>query len=744
MNKKLLTIVVILVLLLSSIIIVTTLNIIKEGEEYEYYEVVVGFKEVPAHLMSSLIDKYEGIILEKNEKINAVLVKIKKGKEQTFIDKIIEEPQVEYAELNDYVHAFYVPDDPKWDEQWGPERIKCPDSWEIETGKKSIKIAIVDTGIDYTHEDLTNYVSGGYDFVNDDSDPMDDNNHGTHCGGIAAATIDNQKGIAGVAQVSIMAEKVLDGWGSGSFSDVADGIVHAVDAGVDIISMSLGSSTPSSAIEAACDYAWNNGVILVGASGNDYSSSVSYPAAYDSVIAVGALDRTNERTSWSNYGEDLELMAPGDIIISTIPNDDYEFYSGTSMACPHVAGVAALALSRHPDYTNQQIRDLLVNTADDLGPPGWDEEHGYGRVDSTFNDEVLITRPALNIDIHKLTRIDPIDPGGDKPEWYYKITVECNNTSESEYNYNGYNEKILFWWRFVWNSEYTWEVDKIHILNVSEPIVTVKIKLMEHDLIFDDIADISSNATRKIAQFKYDLKNNILIEDESDRIEKDGNWYVTNGEFDGSTSVDEDDAKLWFNISDNYDPLRIELKDRYFGRKNEEISITGSAFNGLPPYNYSWDMDNDGIYDDRYGKTVSWSWGTPGTYIVRLKVVDDFNQSEVKETTVYIDESSPIVEITKPKENSLYILNRKIMLLPLFRAWILGSINIEVDATDNIGVDKVELYIDNELKTTLMEEPYNWTWDEKTPLKFGHKIKIIAYDNARNSATDEITVWKFF
>lgn len=116
MKKKLLVIVVIAVLLFS-VIIITELIIIKEREkEYDYYEVLVGFKEVPASLMSSLIDKYEGIILEKNEKINTVLVKIKKGKEQTFIDKIIEEPQVEYAELNDYVHAFYVPDDPKWGE----------------------------------------------------------------------------------------------------------------------------------------------------------------------------------------------------------------------------------------------------------------------------------------------------------------------------------------------------------------------------------------------------------------------------------------------------------------------------------------------------------------------------------------------------------------------------------------------------------------------------------------------------
>jgi len=712
--------------------------------EYEYREVIVGFKELPT-LLSSLIEKYDGIILEKNEKINAVLVKIKKGMEQTFLDKIVKESQVEYAELNGDVHAFYVPDDPKWGEQWGPERIRCPVSWDVETGQKSVKIAIVDTGVDYTHEDLAgNYVSGGYDWVNSDNDPMDDNSHGSHCAGIAAAVMDNNKGIAGVAQVSIMAEKVLDSGGSGSFSDVADGIVHAADSGANVISMSLGSSSPSSTIENACEYAWDKGVILVGASGNDYDNHVSYPAAYDSVIAVGALDQSDKRTSWSNYGEDLELMAPGDTIISTVLDDDYEFYSGTSMACPHVAGVAALALSRHPDYTNQQVRDLLVDTADDLGSVGWDEEYGYGRVDATFDDEVPSAGPVLKVDIHKLTRIDPMDPGDDEPEWYYMVTAESDSTNESEYNYNGQNEKILFWWRFVWNSEYTWEVDKTHVLNVSGPIVTLKIKLMEHDLMPpDDIADISSDATRRIAQFKYDLKNDTLIEDESDRVELDGSWYVTNGELDGSTNVDENDAKLWFNLSDNYDALVVELDDQYFGKKNEKITITGSASGGLPPYNYSWDMDNDGLYDDGYGKTIKWSWGTSGAYIVRLKVVDSFNQSEIKETTVYIDDSPPIVEITKPKGNSLYIFNRWIFPLP-FRTQIIGSIDIEVNAADDAGISKVELYIDNGLKTTLTETPYNWTWDVKTLLRFRHKIKAVAYDNAGNSATNTIIVWKLF
>ena len=149
-----------------------------------------------------------------------------------------------------------MPNDTYYSYQWGLPAIKADKAWDIEKGNKSVKIAIVDTGIDYTHEDIaSNYVSGGYDWVNGDTDPLDDNGHGTHCAGIAAAVIDNGKGIAGVAQVSIMAEKVLNSYGYGSDWNVARGIVHATKSGANVISMSLGSSSFSRILQKACLYA---------------------------------------------------------------------------------------------------------------------------------------------------------------------------------------------------------------------------------------------------------------------------------------------------------------------------------------------------------------------------------------------------------------------------------------------------------------------------------------------------------
>ncbi|MDI6892154.1 MAG: S8 family serine peptidase [Actinomycetota bacterium] len=258
-------------------------------------------------------------------------------------------------------------------------------------------MAIIDTGIDYTHPDLNDNYKGGIDYVSDDLDPKDDNGHGTHCAGIVAAE-DNTEGVVGVApEASLYAVKVLDRFGSGWLSDVIAGIDWSVGNDMDVASMSLGTSTYSASLKTACDNAYNAGLVLVAAAGNSgdgnpATAEYSYPAAYDSVIAVGATDSTDVAPSWSNSGPYLELAAPGVSIYSTLPTYrvtltrtygyNYGTLSGTSMACPHVTGTAALVIASDPTLTNVDVRSRLQTTADDLGPAGWDSVYGYGLVDA--------------------------------------------------------------------------------------------------------------------------------------------------------------------------------------------------------------------------------------------------------------------------------------------------------------------------------------------------------------------------
>jgi parallel beta-helix repeat protein len=287
-----------------------------------------------------------------------------------------------------------VPNDPSWSLQWGPQKIGADWAWNITAGSHDILVAVVDTGIDYTHPDLApNYVPTGYNWVADNSDPKDDFGHGTHVAGIVAAAINNSIGIAGLAQVRMMAEKVLDENGVGTTSEVAQGIVDAVDKGARIINLSLGSNVDSEVLHQAVIYAYDHGVLVVAAAGNDATNAKNYPAGYDEALSVSATDQSDNPAAFTNYGDWVDVATPGVEIYSTMPtyhvtlnnygySQDYDFLSGTSMACPHVVGVAALIWSQFPNMTRDEVRAQLQNSADDLGTLGIDVYYGHGRANA--------------------------------------------------------------------------------------------------------------------------------------------------------------------------------------------------------------------------------------------------------------------------------------------------------------------------------------------------------------------------
>ncbi len=326
--------------------------------------------------------------------LSALIVELQFESMLGFVQDVRDTGLASYIEPNMKVQAQFTPNDPYWKLQWGPQKIQADWAWNTTKGSSSVLVAIVDTGIDYTHPDLkADYVPLGYNWVYNDAYPLDDFGHGTHCAGIIAAVLNNNVGIAGTAQVHIMAEKVLDSEGSGYWDWVAEGIVHATDQCANIISMSLGGYGDSELVHTAVKYANDAGVLLIAAAGNDNTDMKSYPAAYEEVVAVAATDQFDDKASFSNYGDWIELAAPGVSIYSTMPtypvtlnyygySMNYDYLSGTSMACPCVAGVAALAWSRYPNSTSEFVRQWLRVTADDLGDPGFDPYYGFGRVNA--------------------------------------------------------------------------------------------------------------------------------------------------------------------------------------------------------------------------------------------------------------------------------------------------------------------------------------------------------------------------
>jgi thermitase len=315
---------------------------------------------------------------------------------------------VRYAEPNVTLHAFATPNDPRYPELYGlnntgqtggtPDAdIDAPEGWDAaglgafpSTG--GVKVGIVDTGIRATHEDLVGKVANcaqSYSTIPvlagslTEGSCADDNGHGTHVAGTITANANNGKGVTGVAFNSPLAIcKALGGpLGSGSTSDVANCITYLADKGAKVISMSLGGGN-STTLQNAVQYAAGKDVLLVAAAGNDGNATLNYPAAYAEVVSVAATDHNDQRASFSNANSDVEIAAPGVNVLSSYNTSDttYKVLSGTSMATPHVSGVAAIIRTKNPAFTAAQARSKLDASVDDKGPAGRDPQYGFGRV----------------------------------------------------------------------------------------------------------------------------------------------------------------------------------------------------------------------------------------------------------------------------------------------------------------------------------------------------------------------------
>lgn len=348
--------------------------------------IVVKLRPGVSGLSFKALLSHEVAVISEIPQLRVKVLSVPIGKEKAWLDRLRASPLIEYAEPARPVKALFTPNDPYWISQWNMRLIGAPQAWDITTGTSAITVAIIDTGVDLDHPEFSGRIVQGWDFVNNDPYPDDDHWHGTHVAGIAGAQGNNNQGIAGVAwNVKIMPLKVLDSQGHGYDYSVASAIVHAAYNGAKILNMSLGGEYSSQVLAEAVDYAYRKGCILVAAAGNGGVNKVLYPAAYTQVIAVSAVNYYSYVTSYSNRGPEIEVAAPGGdkdgYVLSTVPDKNYGYGIGTSMAAPHVAGLAALIWSVNPSLTAAQVRYCITSTAVDLGPPGHDPDYGYGVID---------------------------------------------------------------------------------------------------------------------------------------------------------------------------------------------------------------------------------------------------------------------------------------------------------------------------------------------------------------------------
>lgn len=385
--------------------------------KYSSEKILVRFKpDLSTQSTDSILGAYQPRNYRLIPRINVYVVEVGEGSTvEGTLAALKANPDVLYAEPDYKLRLAVQPNDQLFRYQYalynpggtlqipgspvGKNRadIKATGAWDFAKGDPNLLIAVLDSGIDYTHPDLASKViSTGKDFVNDDNDAMDDHWHGTHVAGIIAAATNNSEGIAGVAwDCRLLPGKIISADGEGDYSDLIEALIWAADyasgqARVGVINMSVGGDEPASSLEAALEYAFSKGIVLVAASGNDGLAGVLYPAAYDEFcLAVAASDYNDEIADFSNNGPEVDVAAPGVWVLSAIPVAmtepeylPYAFATGTSMAAPHVAGFAALIKASKPWLSPGDIMKLIKYTPDDIETAGRDDFAGFGRINT--------------------------------------------------------------------------------------------------------------------------------------------------------------------------------------------------------------------------------------------------------------------------------------------------------------------------------------------------------------------------
>ena len=383
--------------------------------EFAPGRIVVRFRDSAFPSAQAQILRRYGVAYERTiYGSGAQIVRVPEGRELEASAALGADPAVAYAHPDYLSYVFVTPNDPSLSKQWAhTEIIGSQSAWDLSTGSTTLVIAVVDSGVDETHPDLQTKLLPGHSFLNqgeEDSTPHDLNGHGTHVAGIAAAATNNGVGVAGTSWGGkILPVRVMGADGKGWNSDITAGIYWAVDHGADIVNLSLGSSIYDAHMQQAVYAAHDAGVLVVAAMGNAGSSTVYYPAGYNYVFAVAATTRTDAKATYSNYGSHCDIAAPGGDgyvqaptgIYSTMPtydvyltlgnceppyfclfNKDYDYLVGTSQATPYVSGLAALVWSLKPEYSPDQVQQLIESTAVDLGTTGKDNYFGWGRIDA--------------------------------------------------------------------------------------------------------------------------------------------------------------------------------------------------------------------------------------------------------------------------------------------------------------------------------------------------------------------------
>lgn len=372
-------------------------------------QLIVGYAQnTPAATKRSIRAQMQLEMLSEIRGIGAEVVKVRNERAQDVLTNLRRNPNIAFVEYDYLTTVTHTPNDPNYPSQVFLPKMNAPEAWRVTKGRSNVLVAVLDTGLRTTNRDLHNMRVSGYNIIAGNSNYEDDHGHGTMVTSVIAAEMDNGFGIAGVAPgVSFLAVKVMNSSGSGTYSDMIKGIEYAVSQGAQIVNMSIGGRSASTALKLAIDQAVEKGTVIVAAAGNEGTTSLSYPAAYPNVVGVGAVDINDNKMTYSNTGAGLTVVAGGTARVATF-TDFISSVSGTSFAAPYVSGMIALMASENPEMTPDQVFHVLAETSTDLGPVGYDQSFGYGLINMSAAIEKLSAPEAVEPPVQETDITPPV------------------------------------------------------------------------------------------------------------------------------------------------------------------------------------------------------------------------------------------------------------------------------------------------------------------------------------------------
>jgi thermitase len=682
-------------------------------------------------------------------------------------------PHFSFVENNFLALGAAVPNDPRYPSQWHLPKISAPGGWDVDAGSPGEPIAIIDSGVDPTHPDLAAKLTVGYNFLAGNTDTHDVLGHGTAVAGTAAAMSNNLEGVAGVAwENPIMPLVVLGADNRASYYDIARAVTYAADHGARVMNISIGGSSSSSTLQNAVTYAWNKGALIFVSAANYSTSTPYYPAACTDAVAVSATTSTDTKASFSNYGDWIDIAAPGVSILTTNRGGGYGSWSGTSFSSPIAAGLAALIWSVDPSLTNAQVLDIMTRNADDLGEPGFDPYFGYGRVNvsaslaaaanslpapDTTDPFVSFAAPADGATLTGPTtvRVSAVDNVGvDRVELRVNGTLLAMKTAmpyDFYWDTRNYPEDSYDLSATAYDESGNAGQARVTVSLTSPPDTdppSVTILSPEDGSTVSGAIMVSVSAADDVALDLVGVTIDGKVLATKSVPPYDFLWD-TAGVVDGEHEVVALASDISGNLGQSAAAVVTVLNATSSDTSPPQVSITsprsGSTVSASVTVKVSA-SDNVGVAGvelyingtlqaSSNSGTLDYSWNTTalpnGSCILSAAARDaSLNIGTSPAVTVEVSNlqggTTPLVSIQSPEDGSS----------------ISDKVVINAAASDGDGISQIEIYIDGSLVAARAKDSLFYNWNTRKEPNGPHRIEAKAYDTRGNVGTHSVTVYK--